>query len=70
MYIYIYICVCVYVCIYIKESCFKYECINNVSSRWSCFSFSRTEKEHRRVKNYSFFKISTILKHHTKNLEF
>ena len=57
MYIYVYICIYIYI---FKDS-------------HACFSFSRTEKGHYRLKYYSFFKnlkTSTTLRHRTKYLEF
>ena len=59
MYIYVYICIYIYIYIF-KDS-------------HACFSFSRTEKGHYRLKYYSFFKnlkTSTTLRHRTKYLEF
>ena len=60
-YMYVYICIYMYIYIYIfKDS-------------HACFSFSRTEKGHYRLKYYSFFKnlkTSTTLRHRTKYLEF
>ena len=71
VHIYIYIHICIYVCIYMYIYVYIYIYIFKDSH--ACFSFSRTEKGHYRLKYYSFFKnlkTSTTLRHRTKYLEF
>ena len=73
VHIYIYIHICIYVCIYMYIYVYIYIYIYIFKDSHACFSFSRTEKGHYRLKYYSFFKnlkTSTTLRHRTKYLEF